>query len=200
MWLWPFPGGLRGSWVLEFGVQKEAAAGPLRRLGVQEGIEHRFPQPQPQPPCAQLGRQSGFDSPALGPAGRLGVAARSGDARCHPARSPLPEPREDRRAAAERQRFGPSERTSPSYGLQSFRFGSRCRRLELSWGVSAGLGGEGEPWGAGREPTCGQRLSLGFPRQGYWSGLPFPSPDPGVQPESPALAGGFFSTDPPGKP
>ena len=34
-------------------------------------------------------------------------------------------------------------------------------------------------------------LSLGFPRQEYWSGLPFPSPgdlpDSGIKPESPAL-------------
>ena len=34
---------------------------------------------------------------------------------------------------------------------------------------------------------------MGFPRQEYWSGLPFPSsgdlPDPGFKPESPALAG-----------
>ena len=50
-------------------------------------------------------------------------------------------------------------------------------------------------------------LSMGFPRQEYWSGLPFPSPgdlpDPGIEPESPkspALAGGFFTTEPPGKP
>ena len=48
---------------------------------------------------------------------------------------------------------------------------------------------------------------MGFPRQEYWSGLPFPSPgdlsDPGIEPVSlafPALAGGFFSTEPPGKP
>ena len=48
--------------------------------------------------------------------------------------------------------------------------------------------------------------SMGFSRQEYWSGLPFPSsavlPDPGmepVSPESPALAGGFFATGPPGK-
>ena len=44
-------------------------------------------------------------------------------------------------------------------------------------------------------------LSIGFPRQEYWSGLPFPSPgdlpDPGIKPVSlvsPALAGGFFTT------
>ena len=40
-------------------------------------------------------------------------------------------------------------------------------------------------------------LSMGFSRQEYWSGLPVPSPgdlpDPGIEPESPALAGGFFT-------
>ena len=50
-------------------------------------------------------------------------------------------------------------------------------------------------------------LSMGFPRQEYWSGLPFPSPgdlpDPGIRPaspESPCIAGRFFTTEPPGKP
>ena len=47
-------------------------------------------------------------------------------------------------------------------------------------------------------------LSMGLPRQEYWSGLPFPSPgnlpNPGIKPASPALASGFFSTEPPGKP
>jgi len=42
---------------------------------------------------------------------------------------------------------------------------------------------------------------MGFPRQEYWSELQFPSPgdlpNPGVEP---ALAGGFFTTGPPGKP
>jgi len=37
---------------------------------------------------------------------------------------------------------------------------------------------------------------MGFPRQEYWSGLPFPSPgdlsDPGIESTSPALAGGFL--------
>ena len=47
-------------------------------------------------------------------------------------------------------------------------------------------------------------LSVGFSRQEYWSGLPFPSPgdlpNPGIEPvspASPALAGGFFTTGPP---
>ena len=47
-------------------------------------------------------------------------------------------------------------------------------------------------------------LSMGFPRQECWSGLPFPSPgdlpNPGIQPVSLALAGGFFTAEPPRKP
>ena len=47
-------------------------------------------------------------------------------------------------------------------------------------------------------------LSMGFPRKEYWSGLPIPSPgdlpDPRIKPKSPVLAGGFFTTEPPGKP
>ena len=47
-------------------------------------------------------------------------------------------------------------------------------------------------------------LSIKFPRQEYWSRLPSSPPgdlpDPGIEPVSPALAGGFFPTEPPGKP
>ena len=50
-------------------------------------------------------------------------------------------------------------------------------------------------------------LSMGFSRQGSWSGLPFPPPgdlpDPGIEPASPvspALAGGFLTPVPAGKP
>ena len=47
-------------------------------------------------------------------------------------------------------------------------------------------------------------LSMGFPRQEYRNGLPFPSPGdlpyPGIKPMSPALAGAFFTTEPPGSP
>ena len=48
------------------------------------------------------------------------------------------------------------------------------------------------PWdSSGKNPSC-------------WSGLLFPTPgdlpNPGIQPTSPALAGGFFATEPPGKP
>ena len=52
--------------------------------------------------------------------------------------------------------------------------------------------------------ACLGPLSTGFPRQEYWSGLLFPSPgdppDPGIEPVFPALAGGFFIIEPPGKP
>ena len=48
---------------------------------------------------------------------------------------------------------------------------------------------------------------MGFSRKEYWSGLPFPSlgdlPNPGIEPTSPvspALAGKFFTAEPPGKP
>ena len=59
------------------------------------------------------------------------------------------------------------------------------------------------PWTVVRQAP----LSMGFSRQGYWSGLPFPStgdvPNPGTEPECPAslaLAGGSFTTEPLGSP
>ena len=42
-------------------------------------------------------------------------------------------------------------------------------------------------------------LSIEFSRQEYWNGLVGDLPDPGINPLSPALAGGFFTTEPPGK-
>ena len=59
------------------------------------------------------------------------------------------------------------------------------------------------PWTVAHQAS----LSMEFSRQEYYSGLPFPSPgdlpNPGNEPEflePPALAGGFFTTPPPGKP
>ena len=47
-------------------------------------------------------------------------------------------------------------------------------------------------------------LFIGFSRQEYWSGLPFPPPgdlaDPVIEPSSAALAGRFFTTEPPSLP
>ena len=52
------------------------------------------------------------------------------------------------------------------------------------------------PWIVARQAP----LFMGF-RQKDWSGLPFPSsgdlPRSGIKPESPALAGGFFTSEPP---
>ena len=55
--------------------------------------------------------------------------------------------------------------------------------------------------------ACQAPLSLGYPRQEHWTGLPFPSPgnlpDPGIEPVSSVLAGSFvslfacFTTEPP---
>ena len=46
-------------------------------------------------------------------------------------------------------------------------------------------------------------LSMGFSRQDYWSGLPFPSPgdlpDPGIELRSPALQADSLPSEPPGK-
>ena len=46
-------------------------------------------------------------------------------------------------------------------------------------------------------------LSMGFSRQEYWSGLPFPSPgdlpNPGIESGSPALQADTLTSEPPGK-
>ena len=56
------------------------------------------------------------------------------------------------------------------------------------------------PWTVARQAP----LSMGFPRKEYRSGLSFPSPgdlpDPGIKSTSLALAGTFFTTEPPEKP
>ena len=56
------------------------------------------------------------------------------------------------------------------------------------------------PWNVDHQaPLC-----MGFPRQEYWSGLPFPSPEdlsePGIKSESPALQADSPPSEPPGKP
>ena len=58
-----------------------------------------------------------------------------------------------------------------------------------------------DPWMG----ACQVPLSMKFPRQEYWNGLPFPPPgnfsNPGIEPmspASPALAGRLFTTELPG--
>ena len=55
------------------------------------------------------------------------------------------------------------------------------------------------PWTAAYQRS----LSMGFSRQEYWSGLPFPSPgdlpDPRIEPRSPALQADTLTSELPGK-
>ena len=57
----------------------------------------------------------------------------------------------------------------------------------------------GTPWTV----ACQAPLSMGFSRQEYWSGLPFPSPgglpNPGIEPWSPAFQADSFPTELQGK-
>ena len=52
--------------------------------------------------------------------------------------------------------------------------------------------------------TCQVPPSMGFSRQEYWSGLPFPSPgdlpNPGMETWSPALQADSLPSEPPGRP
>ena len=61
-----------------------------------------------------------------------------------------------------------------------------CLTLATSWTVA-----------------CQAPLSMGFSRQEYWSGLPFPSPgdlpDPGIEPRSPTFQADALPSEPPGK-
>ena len=56
------------------------------------------------------------------------------------------------------------------------------------------------PWTVAYQPPP----SMGFSRQEYWSGLPFPSPgdlpDPGIEPRSPAFRADALPSEPPGNP
>ena len=58
----------------------------------------------------------------------------------------------------------------------------------------------GIPWTVAHQAP----LSMGFSRQGHWSGLPFPSPGdlpyPGIEPRSPTLEADALTSEPPGKP
>ena len=66
----------------------------------------------------------------------------------------------------------------------------------------AQVSGSATPWTV----ACQAPESMGFSRQEYWSGLPFPTPrdlpNPEMEPECPVasvLAGGFLTTAPLGK-
>ena len=65
-------------------------------------------------------------------------------------------------------------------------------RNKLCVHVCSFMSDSATPWTAAHQAP----LPMGFPRQEYWSRLPFPPPgdlpDPGIKPGSPALAGGFL--------
>ena len=76
---------------------------------------------------------------------------------------------------------------------QSFQWMLYCAVLSHVWLLVS-------PWTVAHQGT----LSVGFPRQEYWSGLPFPSPgdlsNSGIKPRSPALQTDSLPSEPPGKP
>ena len=72
---------------------------------------------------------------------------------------------------------------------------------QLKWKLLSCVQLFATPWTV----ACQAPLSRGFPRQEYWNGLPFPSPEdlpnPGIEPRSPELARQILlSAEPPGKP
>ena len=108
-------------------------------------------------------------------------------------------------------------RRKASAGPSEGHFVSQCDKEEAGGAGRMGRGDSGkdvcvpaqsfscvwlcDPWTV----ACQAPLSMESSRQEYWSGLPFPTPgdlpDLGIEPvslEAPALAGGFFTTEPPG--
>ena len=66
----------------------------------------------------------------------------------------------------------------------------------VSWSV---ISDSATPWTVAHQAL----LSMGFSRQEYWSGLPFPPPgdlsNPGIRPRSFALQADSLLSEPPGK-
>ena len=73
--------------------------------------------------------------------------------------------------------------SAPTHSFLLFRYSTLC-----------------DPWTVAHQPPP----SMGFSRQEYWRGLPFPSPgdlpNPGIEPRSPALRADALTSEPPGKP
>ena len=69
----------------------------------------------------------------------------------------------------------------------------------LKWSVSCSVVSPCDPMDCSPQAP----LSVGFPRQEYWSGLPFPSPgdlpDPGIEPGSPVMQADSLPSELPGK-
>ena len=97
---------------------------------------------------------------------------------------------------------------SPRHGLVAIRQGARvCKSFPSCVQRACNLAQLCPTLRSPMDCSPPGSLSAGFSRQEYWSGLSFPPPgdlpDPGSKPTSlasPALAGRFFTTVPPGKP
>ena len=74
--------------------------------------------------------------------------------------------------------------------------GLGCFKINVS---HSGVPNSATPWITAHQAP----LYMGFSRQGYWSGLPFPSPgelpDPGIEPGSSALQADYLPTELGGK-
>ena len=96
----------------------------------------------------------------------------------------------------------PSSLRAPNHGAGR-RFYSypfhwvHCLKVEVKWLSRVRLC---DPWTVAHQAP----RSMGFSRQEYWSGLPFPPPgdlpDPGIEPRSPRLQPDALTSAPPGKP
>ena len=127
--------------------------------------------------------EGGF--PVLPPSSRVEELARSAP---HPLPSPSPLPT-----------------LQSSFCLQFFfqnvfeSLLSRCPPFTILC-VSAPPSDSATPWTAAHQAP----LSMGFSRQEYWNGWPFPSPgdlpDPGVEPGSPTTQADSLPFEPPGRP
>ena len=81
----------------------------------------------------------------------------------------------------------------PGFTLTMKKWKWKCESLSHVWLFAT-------PWTAAHQAPP----PMGFSRQEYWSGLPFPSPgdlpDPGIKSRSPALQADSLPSEPPGKP
>ena len=76
---------------------------------------------------------------------------------------------------------------------------SLSHKKRLKWSRSVVSDSLWPPWTVAQQASP----SMGFSRQEYWTGLPFPSPgdlpDPGIEPRSPTLEVDALTSEPPGK-
>ena len=90
----------------------------------------------------------------------------------------------------------PSHKTNSFFRFQfksNFQYSMKVQSFSRVWLFVS-------PWTVAHQAPP----SMGFSRQEYWSGLPFPSPgdlpNPGIEPRSPALLADALASEPPGEP